>query len=98
MIRPPAVTCGAKRRPPSAMDIPLRLRVLAALAGVNARDFAGGWANGVMRWRESCANGRGLTATAGVSDNPFPLGSIARAASAAAVVFCANLDEPFHET
>ena len=68
------------------MDVPIRLRILAALAGVNARDFATGWLQGVGRWRMRQAG-------EGVGSNPFPLGSVCRAASAAAVAFCAAMDE-----
>ncbi len=68
------------------MNVPIKLRILAALAGVNARDFATGWLQGVGRWRTR--SGRD-----GVGFNPFPLGSVCRAASAAAVAFCAAMDE-----
>ena len=68
------------------MKVPIKLRILAALAGVNARDFATGWVQGVGRW-----HARSLRE--GVGFNPFPLGSVCRAASAAAVAFCMAMDE-----
>jgi hypothetical protein len=71
------------------MPIPVKIRVLAALAGVNASDFAIGWGNGVIRWR---TRGAALGAAVLMADNPFPLGSIKRAASDAAVSFCRCLD------
>jgi hypothetical protein len=68
------------------VQIPIKLRILAALAGVNASDFAVGWIQGVGRWRRRHER-------EGVGSNPFPLGSVCRAASAAAVAFCAAMDE-----
>jgi hypothetical protein len=53
---------------------------LMAALGLNARDFAAGWADGVSRWHRRDER-------SGVPYNPWPLGSIKRAASEAAVTF-----------
>lgn len=68
------------------MKIPIKMRLAAALAGSNAREFAIGWADGVGRWQR-----RFLTPEKHpqlvVAGNPFSAGTVRHAASDAAVTF-----------
>ncbi len=69
------------------MKIPINLRILASLAGVNAAEFANGWGEGLFRWNRRNREGAGGE----VPSNPLPLGTVRRAASAAAVAFMREL-------
>lgn len=72
------------------MKVPLQVRMAAALAGVQAKDFAVGWANGLVRWkmrRTDDVASRISPELFGVSPNPFEGGSVKWAASEAAVTF-----------
>lgn len=70
------------------MKVPLQVRMGAALAGVHAKDFAVGWANGVVRWNARLPRQQ---MSDEIPENPFAQGSVKFAASAAAIVFMRSL-------
>lgn len=64
----------------------LTLRFLAGMAGVNARDFAAGWYEGLVRAKGSLASDI-------IPASMYDRGTVAFAASQAAVAFKIGLDE-----
>lgn len=64
------------------MKVPLQVRMAAALAGVQAKDFATGWARGILVW----GTVKGTAADPFEFSN-FPSGSVKHAAFAAAIAF-----------
>lgn len=75
------------------MKVPLEFRIAAALAGVNAKEFAFGWAAGVMAWksRDSGKFGK-FTVQLTVAEDEYPPGSVRLAAFKAATVFMQEVD------
>lgn len=73
------------------MNIPVQVRLLAALAGQHSRDFAVGWANGLVRWKTR-PDAWIVAPPNPLPGNPFADGSVKAAASEAAVAFMRNVN------
>src|ERR1700743_1339020 len=70
-----------------ALKIPLFLRTSALMAGVGAKKFAVGWANGMVRHQMRNDDLDGSGRPVGLVKNPFSAGTVEYAASEASVSF-----------
>jgi hypothetical protein len=69
------------------MEIPNQLRLAAAIVGANAKDFAHGWAAGVMAWKSREVGEFGPYGFRLTVSHDYPVGSVKLAAFDAAITF-----------
>lgn len=74
------------------MKFPSSLRLLGCKAGQDANDFALGWAEGLARWRSIRNDPEAIAAARSRPGSFFPFGSVAFAASEAAVAYMIGLN------